>query len=216
LSQPVSGFDSTRPANTPAHAANDTSAKDQAKDVAQTGKQAAGEVAQTATNAAKDVAGETKERAADLYAQTKSQLGDQVVSQKGALVEGLRSLGDQLAAMTDHVEESGTAVDVASKARDQARTAAEWLDSHEPNQVVDELRSLGRQQPGRFLLGALLAGVVAGRLTRGVVAVHTDDSDEGTSPATQQNAVATPAVAPAIGTPAVSPAGYTPGSGFGR
>ena len=119
--------------------------------------------------------------------------------------------------MTDHVEESGTAVDVASKARDQAHGAADWLDNHEPSQVIDELRTLGRQQPGKFLLGALLAGVVAGRLTRGVVAVHTDSTDESTPAAgTQRNAVATPTAAPAIGTPPVSPTGYTGGSGYGR
>jgi len=216
LSQPVPGFDANRPVNSPAHAANDPSAKDQAKDVAQSGKQAAGEVAQTAADAAKDVAGETKERAADLYAQTKSQLGEQVVSQKGAVVEGLRSLGDQLAAMTDHIDETGTAVDVATKARDHARNAADWLDGHEPAQVVDELRTLGRQQPGRFLLGALLAGVVAGRLTRGVVAAHTDDSETDSGSTTNQPPAAAPATAPAISSPPVSPAGYTAGSGYGR
>lgn len=178
MSLPNPGSDTNRPSTSPAHAANDPSAKDQAKDIAQTGKQAAGEVAHTAVDAAKDVASETKDRASDLYAQTKSQLGDQVVSQKGAVVEGLRSLVDQLSAMTDDVHEGGTAVDVASKARDQARSAADWLDGHEPSQIVDELRTLGRQQPGRFLLGALVAGVVAGRLTRGVVAVHTDDHAE--------------------------------------
>ncbi|HKC26518.1 MAG TPA: hypothetical protein VKB75_00770, partial [Jatrophihabitans sp.] len=44
-----------------------------------------------------------------------------------------------------------------------------------PGDLVDELRRFARRRPGAFLMGALAAGVVAGRLGRGVVAAHTED-----------------------------------------
>jgi hypothetical protein len=43
-----------------------------------------------------------------------------------------------------------------------------WLDSHGPDEVLDEVRSFARRRPGTFLLIAAGAGVVLGRLTRGL------------------------------------------------
>jgi hypothetical protein len=159
----------------------DVSAKQRAADAAQVGKDAAGDVATTATNAAKDVAQQTSVQARDLLGKTKTQVSEQVGTQQSAVVENLRSLGDQLAEMTDHVEHRGTAVDLATQARDRVRGAADWLDGRDPGEVLDELRKFGRNKPGAFLLGSAVAGVVAGRLTRGVVAVHTNDSDSDSS-----------------------------------
>ena len=42
------------------------------------------------------------------------------------------------------------------------------LQNREPAELLDEVRSFARRKPGLFLLGAAAAGVVAGRLTRGV------------------------------------------------
>lgn len=188
------------PGSTPSSAGDSPSAKDKAADVAQTGKRAAGEVAQTAATAAKDVAHEAKQHANDLLGTTKAQLTDQAASQQSALVDTLRSLGDQLASMTDHVDREGTAVDFAKQARDRAHGAASWLDEREPGDVIEELRVLGRKHPGQFLLGAVVAGVAAGRLTRGVVAVHTDDGStdmpHGPSPAAGVSTQSSPALSP--------------------
>jgi hypothetical protein len=196
-----------RPVPTATDPASDDSqsAKDKAVEVAQSGKQAVGEVAQTASNAAKDIAHETKRQASDLVGQTRDQLGEQVTVQQSSLVDTLRSLGDQLAAMTDDVQADGTAVDVATKARDKARGAADWLDGREPSEVLDEIRRFGRERPAVFLVGATLAGVVAGRLTRGAVAVHADDSSSGPdhgSAAVSGSTDAKPAPVPSMGTAA--------------
>jgi hypothetical protein len=156
-------------------------AKDAAAGVAEHGKQAAQDVAQTGKQAAQDVAQQTKKQAGDLLGQTRTQLTEQIEAQQGALVDTLRSLADQLGSMTEHTDESGTAVDLASQARDRARSAADWLNHREPNEVLDEVRRLGRERPGAFLLGAAVAGMVAGRLTRGVVAEHTDTTADSSS-----------------------------------
>ena len=154
-----------------------SSAKDAAADAAATGKQAAGEVAQTATTAAKDVAQETRSQARQVAGKTGDQLTEQAGVQKDALVEGLRSLVGQLSEMTQHVEHDGLASEAAAKVRDAASDAADWLDHRNPGEVVDGVRSFGRNRPGVYLAGSLVAGIVAGRLTRGVTAAHSGDHD---------------------------------------
>lgn len=165
--------------------------KDKAADAAQAAKQAGTDVAQTAAEKAKDVAGETTKQARDLAAEARDQLKQQASSQHRSLVGNLRSLGDELGAMSQHTQQSGVATEVVSQARDRVHGVADWLDRREPGDLVDELRSLARRRPGAFLLGAALTGVLAGRLTRGVVAVNTADPSAGS-----QQVNATPPAAP--------------------
>lgn len=157
---------------------SDASMKDKASQSAEAGKQAASEVASTAAEKAKDVAQETKAQARNVLGQAQDQLKQQTQAQHGNLVNNLRSLADQLSSMAQGSEQSGYATDLVGQAADRAHGAASWLDAREPAQLVDEARRFARQKPGSFILGALAAGVVAGRLTRGVVAVHKDDSGD--------------------------------------
>ena len=53
------------------------------------------------------------------------------------------------------------------------------MQAREPGYLVDQVRAYARRRPGMFLLGAAVAGVVAGRLTTGVVAAHKDSSPSG-------------------------------------
>lgn len=170
---------------TPAHAAEPVSrkqqasqARDAAADVASSGKQAAADVAATGKQAAAETIEKTKQQAGDLLGQTRDQLSEQLDTQKSSTVQMLRSLGDQLASMTDKTDEDGTAVDVAARLRDRARGTADWLDARNPDQVLDEVRQYGSARPGAFLLGAAVAGILAGRLTRGVVDVHRGQADD--------------------------------------
>lgn len=156
-------------------------ARDAAADVAGHGQQAAAEVAATGQQAAGQVAGEAKKQASDLIGKTRAEVREQVETGRASVVASLRDLGDQLAAMTDHVDQEGTAIDGAATARDRVRGAADWLEARDPDQILEQVRRVGRERPGAFLLTAALAGVVAGRLTRGVAATHTDDPDTDTS-----------------------------------
>jgi hypothetical protein len=88
---------------------------------------------------------------------------------------------------------------------------ADWLDGREPGQLLDEARNFARRRPGVFLVGALAAGVVAGRMTRGVVAAHTSDDSSG------QAGGAAPDSLPSYGgaeSPAAS--GYSTGGQYGQ
>lgn len=155
-------------------------AKDAAADVAGHGQRAAADVAATGQQAAGQVAGEVRAQASDLIGKTRAEIREQVETGRTSVVESLRDLGDQLAALTDHVDQEGTAIDAAATARDRVRGAADWLEARDGDQILDQVRRVGRERPGAFLLTAAVAGVVAGRLTRGVVATHTDTGNSST------------------------------------
>ena len=60
-----------------------------------------------------------------------------------------------------------------------------WSD-RKPGQVVDEMQSFARRKPALFLALAAGAGLVAGRLTRGLKDASSDDSEATAPPAATQ------------------------------
>jgi hypothetical protein len=84
--------------------------------------------------------------------------------------------------MTQHTDQSGVATELAFQARRHVDDIAHWLDRREPGDLANELRAFARRQPGTFLLGAAIGGVLAGRLTRGVAANKSDDGGESARP----------------------------------
>jgi hypothetical protein len=161
---------------------SDASMKDKATDSAQNAKQAAGDVASTAVDSAKQVAEESKNQARNLVGEARGQLQDHAMTQHQNLVSNLNSLADELHSMSSNSQQQGPASDLVGQAGQRASDLAGWLESRGPGDLVDEVRNFARRRPGAFLAGALIAGVLAGRLTRGVVAVHqSDDSSNGTS-----------------------------------
>jgi len=178
----------------------DAGVKDKAAASAEAGKQAASDVAQTATDKAKDVAQEAGNQARQVLSEAQNKLGDHARDQHQNAVQSLRSLGDELNSMAQRSDQSGPASDLVSQAGSRVASAASWLDAREPGDLIEEVRQLARKRPGAFLIGALAAGVLAGRLTRGVVAAHQDDdSADSVSPAASPAAEPT---APPIGAPA--------------
>ena len=150
-------------------------AKDEARNVGQTAAQAGSQVASTAADQAKEVAHETKQQAQDLLQQGRHQLRQQAVGQKQKAAEGLQGLASQLRGMVQGNEPApGPARDLLEQATDKVEDFARWLQNREPADLLDEVRSFARRRPGTFLLGAALAGVVAGRLTSGVKAAHSN------------------------------------------
>lgn len=167
-------------------------AKDQARDVGNTAKQAGGEVAGTAADQAKDVAGtaadqakqvgqETKQQAQDLVKQGVSQLQDQVRGGTQKAGDGLSDIAKQMRIMVDGGDEtpSGPAADLVRQAGDKVEEVAGWLKDREPADLVNDVRDFARRKPGMFMLGAAVAGIVAGRLTTGAAASHKDQNSSG-------------------------------------
>jgi ElaB/YqjD/DUF883 family membrane-anchored ribosome-binding protein len=151
-------------------------AKEQAAAVGQGAAQAGQQVASTAKDEAQNVVAETGSQAKDLLHQARSELSDQAGSQQQRLAAGLRSLGDELDSMTQHSEQSGTATKLAKEAASRSRSAATWLESREPSHVMRDVQDFARQRPGMFLALAAGAGVIAGRLGRGIKDAGSDEA----------------------------------------
>ena len=152
-------------------------ARDEARNVGQTAAQAGSQVASTAADQAKEVAHQTKRQAQDLLQQGRQQLRQQTVSQQHKAAEGLQGLAQQLRGMVDgNAPAPGPARDLISQATGYVEQFADQLQNREPADLVEDVRSFARRKPGVFLLGAALAGVLAGRLTSGVKAAHSDGS----------------------------------------
>src|SRR6478736_3328408 len=145
-------------------------AKQQTAEVADTAKQSTAQVAGTVKEQAGQVTEEAKHQAKQLLSQAQSELSDQAASTQQRVSEGLHALADELTGMARNSEQDGVATDLARQAADRARAAAGWLGDRDPGSLLDEVRSFARRKPGTYLALALGAGVLAGRLTRGLTA----------------------------------------------
>ncbi|WP_299166912.1 hypothetical protein [uncultured Arthrobacter sp.] len=214
-----------------------SAAKDEAKDVGRQGADAAKGVAHTAGSEAKNVAHEAGTQAKNLVGEVGSNLKSQANTQQQRVTEGLRSLSDELRSMANN-SEGGTAQQLVQQVSDRTGSAASWLEGRDPGSLLDEVTGFARRRPGTFLLVAAGAGLLAGRLARGLqggsetsgspstgspagsgtggqhVATYPPVPDEyGTDVPPYGAGIDTPPVAPPTTTPTVTPT--TPLSGPG-
>ena len=124
-----------------------------------TAKDEALNVAGTAAQQARSVVGDAKQ-------QVTAQVSDQATTQRDRLSQTLRTFGDDLQQMVEQGPDGGMASDLAREVSDRVRSLGRQLEDREPGQLLDDARDFARRRPGTFLLGALAAGVVAGRLFR--------------------------------------------------
>ncbi len=161
--------------------------------VAGTARAEAGHVAETAGEAARDVVGTAKEKASEvtsdvreqtakLMGETRDQLAEQAGQQKDRAAEGLRSVADELRGMAEHGQ-SGWGAQLAGHGAQYGDQAADFLQKHEPAEILDEVRRYARKRPGTFLLGAAVLGVVAGRMTRALAGGAPNSSGQRMTPA---------------------------------
>lgn len=186
------------PKNAHGSSAEGRDAKDQAKDKAQ---QAAGEaqgqakaVAQDAKDKAQDLAatakheaGQVKDEAADqvqsLVGSAQEQVGAQVQTQQERFAGQVRSYTDDLHRVVSGEQPQTDLVrqGVASVA-DRAEALTQRLETASPQDLLQDVRGFAARRPGTFLALALGAGLVAGRLTRGIRDAAQPDSAASTSP----------------------------------
>lgn len=156
----------------------------QAADAAQT---RAGAVADQASAAAQDVMGtasqqaqqvkeETVRQARNLAGEASGQLSSQAREQTQRLTTNLRDLGDELRSMAEGGQEGHTATELVHQASERAHRLAGYLDGREPEEILEDLRSYARRRPGAFLVGAAVAGMVAGRAGRALKDAKSDDT----------------------------------------
>lgn len=145
--------------------------KEEAAHTAQAAAAAGGQVLGTAAEEARQMAGETARQAKDLLVQTRAELTDQAHAQKERATTGLRALAEELQSIgAGELPKNGVTTDLARQGGDRAHALAAWLDQRDAGQIMAEVRRYARRRPGTFLLGAAVAGIVSGRLTRGMAA----------------------------------------------
>jgi uncharacterized protein YjbJ (UPF0337 family) len=209
------------PPTTPRHSAAsdpaDTSttdvAKDQAGQVADTAKQAGAQVAGTVKEQAGQVTAEAGNQAKQLLAQAQSEVTEQAAATQQRVADGLHALADELTGMARNSDQDGPATDLARQAAEKAHQAAGWLADRDPGSLLNEVRSFARRKPGTYLALALGAGVLAGRLTRGLTAPAADNTQAPTTtahPATPQYQVGAGQHSLTGGLPIGAPRGYDP------
>jgi hypothetical protein len=157
-------------------------ARDEAADVGNSAREAGSHVAQSATDQARQVASETGRQARDLLGEAKGQVQQQASGQQHRAAQQLWAVADELSEMAAKGGQSGLATQVAQEAAGRVRGVASWLDQREPGDLLDGVRDFARRHPGQFLAGAAVAGVVAGRLTRGLTGAAGQDGQSRPQP----------------------------------
>ncbi|TLM84725.1 hypothetical protein FDW84_11485 [Pseudarthrobacter sp. NamE5] len=169
---PLDQYGNAAPQDLTAQPESPNTKKDAAKQEASwIAVQAAGgaqNVVQAAKHEAGNVAAEAKSGASDLLNQAKSGLGNQAASQQRRAAEGVRTISSQLHTMADAPEQQGVASDLVRQAAERASAAASWIEGKDPATLLDGVQSFARRNPGTFLLIAAGAGLIAGRLVRGL------------------------------------------------
>lgn len=183
-----------------------------------TAAQTGSDLADTAKEQAAQVTADAKDQAKQLAEEARGQLNDHAGSQMQRAADNLRSLSGELSGMAHHSEQSGMGAQLARQGGDLAGRAAGYLEDRQPGDLVEDLRDFARRRPGTFLLGAAVAGVLVGRLTRGVQSASSNGSSgSGMPPAPRQPADASPdwvVSEPAATTTRLDPLSGTAGSTY--
>ncbi|NUU17767.1 hypothetical protein HP550_10960 [Cellulomonas humilata] len=143
-------------------------AKEQASTLKAKAADAGGHLLDDAKGEAAAVTQEARRQLGDLWSQARTEVTGQASTQQSRLAGGLTSVGGQLSQMASAPAEQNLATDLVREVGDKVDSLGRWLESHGPDEVLDEVRSFARRRPGTFLLVAAGAGVVLGRLTRGL------------------------------------------------
>lgn len=163
-------------------------AADQAAAVKDTAVEKAGEVKDVAVERGSDVAGVAKDELArlagdartqlqGLWQQASSQLREQAGAGQHQLADLLHSLSSELGEMASKSEQDGPLTAFARQASYRGGELSHWLANAEASDVLTEVKRFARRRPFAFLAGAAVAGVVVGRLSRGLMAANEHATD---------------------------------------
>ncbi|MBM0232289.1 hypothetical protein JNW91_10700 [Micromonospora sp. STR1_7] len=177
-------------------------ARQEASRVGHEATQAGSHITQTAAEQGGQVAAEARRQARQLTGQAGGQLREQAHTQQRRAAEGLRGLGRELGSMAERDGDSGLAGQAVRRVADAAQQAAGWLDEREPGELFDEVRTYARRHPGTFLASAAVAGLLVGRLTRGLTGSGSGNGGGGSAagaPPAPQGATTATAQQPYVG-----------------
>ena len=136
--------------------------------------------------------GDARQHAQRLASDARSQLRQQADEQSQRLAQTLRDIGGQLDGMASgHSAPSGFVADVTQQAASSVHQMAQTLDQKGAQGVIADVKRFARERPGVFVIGALGAGLVAGRLIR---ALDTSAVVDAAKPSQPPDGLASPGV----------------------
>lgn len=166
----------------------------QAAEVAGVAAAEAGAVKDAALERGADVAGVAKDELARLtseargqlqgiWSQASSQLREQASSGQQQLSELLHSLAGELGEMASRSQQEGPLTALARAGAVRGGEWSHWLANTEPADLLTQVKRFARRRPVLFLASAAAAGIVVGRLSRGLMAAADTPSASVSRPA---------------------------------
>ncbi|WP_199442668.1 hypothetical protein [Umezawaea beigongshangensis] len=184
-------------------------AQHEATAVAHDAKHAATEVASTAQEQVGHVAHEASRQVKNVVSDATSRLAEEAEEQAKRVARGLRGLADELSSMADNGSPDSPATGALRQVADSGRQAAGFLDERGVRGAVDSATDFARRKPGAFLLGAAVAGFLAGRVVKsasgggGGTSAPRPPAPLPTNPASMHGTVTPPTTAGTLPPPAV-------------
>ena len=186
-------------------------AKEQAGAVKDTAVASGQQVAEVAKEQVGNITAEASGQFRDLLDQGRTELSSQLGSQKQRLGALVHSFADELGTMASSSKNAGPLTDLAKQGSRRIGELAHYIETSEPTEVLDTVRTFARRRPAAFLIGSALAGVVVGRLSRSLAA-GAKDAKADQAPALTGSGYATSAPATGYDTGAYTTGGYESGS----
>lgn len=140
--------------------------KEEARSLAEDGKESVSHLSEAAQREVGDVMDDVKEQSTNLLNELGSDVRAQAATQQERIAENLRQISNEFRGMLDSSDASGTATSLVDQAARHSGNAADWLQSRDPDDLLEEVKGFARRRPGAFLGIALGAGLLAGRITR--------------------------------------------------
>lgn len=142
-------------------------AQDAGAEVARTARDAGIDVARTVQEEARQVAQTAAEEAREVGRGVRQRVREEVDRQHRQVTDRVGAFAEELDAMARQRPDTPAAELVEALAA-RSRSFADYLDQHGPERVLHELQDFARRRPGTFLVAAVAAGFVVGRVSKGL------------------------------------------------
>jgi hypothetical protein len=143
-------------------------ARDAGTDVVGTARDAGADVARTAKEEARQVAHTAADQAQQVGVGVRQRVREEVDRQHRQVVDRVGTFAEELYTMAAQRPDT-PASELVGLLAGRSRTFAAYLDQHGPEKVLHEVQDFARRRPGTFLVAAVAAGFVVGRLGKGLL-----------------------------------------------
>jgi hypothetical protein len=136
-------------------------------DVVQTARDAGADLARTAREEAREVAHAAADQADQVRIGVRQRMREEVDRQHRHMTDRVNAFAQELDMMAgDHPDTPAS--ELVGMLAQRSRSFADYLEQHGPEKVLHELQDFARRRPGTFIVAAVTAGFVAGRLGKGL------------------------------------------------